>query len=96
MNSLNGTASQHVPDASRLPKCVTGWEPVLPDTEYWDGSQLLVALPMWNDREYKTWRYDFHVVHVRCDEHYFLLEDSNGESFGWDIYDVDFFVELSK
>ena len=85
----------HEPDASRLPKCVTGWQQVAKDTTFWDGSQLLVAMPMCN-RHNDGWRYDFHVVVVRCDEHYFSLEDSNGEPFGWEISDVDFFSELSR
>ena len=84
----------HEPEASRLPKCVSEWQRVFPDTQYFDGAQLLVALPMWNGDK-KSWRYDFHVVHVRCDEHYFSLEDSSGEPFGWEICDVDFYVELS-
>jgi hypothetical protein len=33
---------------------------------------------------------------VRCDEDFFSLEDSNGEPFGWEIFDVDFYVELSR
>lgn len=89
------TAHQHVPDPSRLPKCVAGWSAVEDETEFLDGSQLLIAVPMWN-RDNRTWRYDFHVVLVKCDEHYFSVEDSNGEPFGWDLAEADFYVELSR
>lgn len=91
--------NQHVPDATRLPACVSGWKSVSDDAIYLDGSQLLVALPLQNNRVFDpcdtSWHYSFHVVTVRCDEH-FDLEDSTGEPFPWSIADVDFYVELVR
>jgi hypothetical protein len=77
----------HIPDASRLPKCVSGWATIEAQTVFQDATQLLIAVPMCNQD--KTWRYDFHVVVVRCDEENFSVEDSNSEPFGWDLAEAE-------
>ena len=40
-----------------------------------------------------SWRYEMAVVTVCCDEHYFMVE-VDGEPWGWEIYDVDFYLVL--
>ncbi len=86
----------HVPDECRLPKCVTGWKRFDKSDVFEDGSQLLVAVPI-NDRHStkRKWYYEYSVVVVKCDEDFFDLE-CNDESWGWSIFDVDFYVLLRR
>ena len=91
---------EHVPDPSRLPKCVTSWQP-MDLTRLWeDATQILVAVPVCgrtefaNRRDPRTWYYEYCVVVIRCDEDYFDVETSEGDDWGWDLSAVDFYVEL--
>lgn len=87
--------SNHIPDGSRLPKCVTGWKPTDdPNATFENGSQLLVALPMHEKYHKSKWRYDYVVVIVDCDEETFSLRTVDGDYWGYEILDADFYVVL--
>lgn len=85
--------TEHVPDASRLPSCVTGWKEVDPTRLWEDGTQILVAVPVCSRRD-DSWYYELEVVVIRCDEGYFDLETNAGDAWGWELGDIDFYVEL--
>lgn len=89
------TTSAILSDKTKLPSCVTGWREALPNAIFDDQSQLLVAVPILN-RFSEGWHYDFEVVTVRCDEDYFALVDTDGDSWGWSYDDIDFYVVLNK
>ena len=61
-----------------------------------DGMSLLVAVPVCIDpgRPEGGWYYEMSVVDVSCDEHYFNV-CCQGEPWGWDLDDADWFVVLS-
>jgi hypothetical protein len=92
MDVSSATNTEHIPDASRLPACVTGWKAVDPKRLLEDGTQILAAVPICGRGE--TWYYEFSVVVIRCDEGYFELETSYGDAWGWDLDSIDFYVEL--
>lgn len=87
--------SNHTPDESRLPKCVTGWKPTNdPNPTLENGSVLLVALPVENSYPKGSWRYDYVVVTVACDEDYFSLLNAEGDNWYYEILDADFYAVL--
>ena len=86
--------TQHVPDANRLPACVTGWKEVDPKRLWEDGTQILVAVPVCSRGE--SWYYEFSVVVIRCDEDLFRVEASDGDTWGWELDCIDFYVELGQ
>ena len=84
----------HAPDKTRLPNCVSGWKEYKPEDLFYNGSQLLVAVPIMCKYSKDGWYYQFEVIHIKCDIDYFAIEDSNNDSWGWDISDIDFYVVL--
>ena len=94
--------TDHQPDRSKLPKVLQSlpWLEYKQSDEFCDGMQLLCAVPVCIRDGHRslrlnadTWRYEMAVVTVRCDEHYFMVE-VDGEPWGWEIYDVDFYLVL--
>ena len=94
MGETRSANREHVPDSSRLPSCVTGWKPSGILDEFYDGSQLLVAVPIRGNAG--KWYYELSVVSVSCDSEYFNVQLSNGEDWGWELSDCDFYVELQR
>jgi len=92
--------TDHQPDPTRLPACVTGWQEVDKKRLWEDGTQIIVAVPICGRTEVATrrdldvWYYEFSVVVIRCDEGYFELETSDGDAWGWCLDDVDFYAEM--
>lgn len=85
--------SNHTPDESRLTKCVTGWKPTSdPNPTFENGSVLLVAFPMVDSYQKGARRYDYVVLTVQCDEHFFNLVDAEG--WDYELSDADFYVVL--
>lgn len=83
----------HKPDPTRLPKPVSGWTEYQDGTLFYDGDQLIVAMPLVGHGD--SWYYKFEVVTVRCDEDYFSVEDCNGDSWGWELCDCDYYSKLA-
>jgi hypothetical protein len=88
----------HLPDLSKLPKVLHSlpWGVIGPDTKFSDGDVLLVAVPVCRDSNAPDgdWYYSLECVTILCDEDYFGVRDSNGDSWGWEISDVDWLVKL--
>lgn len=69
--------------------------------EFENGTELLVAVPICVDeygrsgRKFKgnAWRYEFSVVTVDFDEHYYRLR-CDGKTWGWDETDVEWFIRI--
>jgi len=94
--------AEHKPDPSRLPSCVSGWQPMDTKRLWTDGTQLLVAVPVNSRirnsrmRAVDDWFYEYSVIVIRCDEDYFDIETADGDDWGWDLDSVDFYVILSE
>lgn len=54
-------------------------------------TQLLVAVPIVGK---KDWYYEYSVITIECDEHYFELQCADGE-WGWEWTDIDYYIQLS-
>ncbi len=83
----------HLPDAARLPKCVSGWQPMRRGQLFENGDQWLLAVPINDRHSARKWYYELSVVTICCDEDYFSCE-VNDEAWGWDFFDADFGVKL--
>jgi hypothetical protein len=86
--------AQHKPDRSRLPSNVTGWGEHGQTTRYQDGDNILAAVPILCKHSKDGWYYRFEVLTISCDEHYLAVQDSNGDPWGYDFGDWDFYVKL--
>src|SRR6056297_1948595 len=95
---------RHQPDKTKLPQalqCVV-WHPItstmdLDDMDISDGMAVLVAVPVCDDpgQPDAGWHYELSVVDVGCDEHYLSL-CVQGDPWGWDLDDADWYVVLSR
>lgn len=87
----------HKPDITKIPRSffALDWKPMDLDREWEDGQILLVAVPVRHDPQREPWQYEFDVVHINCDIDYFRLE-VDGETWGWEIGDVDYYVEIRR
>ena len=88
----------HHPDRTRLPKKLQSlpWEANTDPTRLWeDGSRVLVAVPVCarSDQPRGAWFYEINVVSILCDEEFYTIE-IDGEAWGWELSDVEFFVVL--
>lgn len=89
--------NKHVPDQTRLPKCVTGWQEMDTKRLWGDGTQILVAVPVCDTRHpAEDWYYEFSIVVIKCDEGFFGLETPDGDAWAWDLDSVDYYVILSE
>lgn len=68
-----------------------------------DGDQILVAVPVMcksgarqhvSHDENAQWFWEYSVLTITCDENYLGLL-CNGEMFGWDWCDVEYYQKLS-
>lgn len=57
--------------------------------QWYDGDRLLVIVETNQGREIS-------VVHISCDDDFFSLTDSNGEAWGWEITDIEWWALLDK
>lgn len=97
INSEKVSDRKHVPEPTRLPKCVTGWQEMDLQRLWNDGCQLLVAVPVQNSqRPSDGWYYEFSVIVIKCDEDSFDIETTCGNEWGWELDCIDYFVILSE
>lgn len=88
---------EHTPDPSKLPKSVIGWQQVDNKRLWNDGTQILAAVPVHDDRWPTVgWLYEFSVVVIRCDEGLFELETPDGDPWGWDLDSIDYYAILTE
>lgn len=95
---------RHEPDRSKLPASLQGveWSPItrtndIIDMQVTDGMSLLVAVPICVDggKPESGWSYELSVVDISCDEDY-LSVCVQGEPWGWDLDDADWYVVLRR
>lgn len=84
--------TRHKPDSSRLPK-LNGWKHHVVGTQYQDGDQILVAVPISCEHSKDGWCYRFEVLTLWLYGH-MVVDDSNGDPWGYDFGDWDFYVKL--
>tara|TARA_R110000868_G_scaffold84519_3_gene238211 strand:- start:779 stop:1012 length:234 start_codon:yes stop_codon:yes gene_type:complete len=75
-------------DARQLAANVTGWAKYVDGTEFEEGDTLLAVVATSYLGE--PWSNCYHVVNIvegGC-------EDSNGDPWGWELSDIDFYVKL--
>tara|TARA_R110000868_G_scaffold84519_3_gene238212 strand:- start:1026 stop:1304 length:279 start_codon:yes stop_codon:yes gene_type:complete len=85
---------RHKPDISRLPK-LNGWKHHVVGTLYQDGDQILAAVPIRCEHAKDGWYYRFEVLTISFDEEYLAVEDSNGDPWGYNFGDWDFYRQLT-
>ena len=86
----------HAPDLTRIPESLRGlnWLPMSAGREWPDGQLLLAAVTVRTQPDCEPWRYELAIVRIDADVDY-LRVTLDGEAWGWDLTDVDFFVEVS-
>lgn len=87
----------HQPNIDSIPASLRSlaWKPMDQSRTWWDGQTLLVALPICDDKDTSKWWYEFHVVTIKCDEDYLNVELA-GDPWGWELNDVDYYIEIRK
>jgi hypothetical protein len=94
--------TEHKPDPSRLPACVVGWQAMDVKRLWNDSTRLIVAVPVCSSipgtmkMSMEEWHYEIDCVVIRCDSENFDIENNAGDSWGWGLEDVDFYVILSE
>lgn len=85
---------KHVPDLKKLPKGLQqlDWKTIEEGQLWEDGSQILVAVPVCGVKK-DEWYYELSILAIHCDSEYFAVTCQD-EAWGWDLSDVDFYVEL--
>lgn len=83
------------PDITKIPSSVRllEWQRMDPLREWSDGQQLLVAVPVRRGGIDDQWAYELDVVQIDCDVDRFRVT-CNGEVWGWDLDDADYYVEI--
>lgn len=66
------------------------WQPVHAIDCWTDGEILLVAVPVCDDTD---WHYEFSVITVNCDMDFFGVT-CEGETWGWELDDVDWCIAI--
>lgn len=92
--------TEHMPEFERLPASLKtlDWRLwVVGETSVYCGDQLLVAVPVLKNTRNPAegWMYQCYVIHVYADDGHFGLLTPDGDVFGWDIEDVDFYVKIN-
>ena len=90
-------ATDHVADATKLPKTLQAleWQSMPPDAwdyRWIDSSRFLVAIPV--SHKGGPWSYDIEIITIRGDEDYFGAHDCYDETSGWVLGSIDFMVPL--
>ena len=87
----------HSPDLSRIPETLRAlnWSEMDESIDWYDGQTILAAVPVQttNDREIARWSYEFSVLTISYDEDR-LSAEVDGELWGWELSDADFYVRI--
>lgn len=85
-------------DPARLPQNVTGWIEVTDELrdsfEFQHNSVWLMAVPVHDRRNLKSWAYELSVITIDCDGPLRLW--CNDSYWGWDWSDVAYMAPLRK
>jgi hypothetical protein len=71
-----------------------GWRKAEPSQVFYDGDQLLVAVPV-NCRHGGKPYWEYSVVTVSCDSEHFSM-DTHDNGWGWEWSDVEWWMPLSS
>jgi hypothetical protein len=95
--------SEHKPDRSKIakPLAVLTWQPMDASQEWFDGTDLLVAVPVCGNQHSRAlnvqkWSYEYYVVRVHCDEGYFNVAMTDNGDWGWELEDCDWYVLIRE
>lgn len=93
-------ARGHEPDLDKIPdsiRCLE-WKTFDGRERFFDGQVILAAVPVCNNYREPLggWHYQFCVVTIRCDEDYWSLENEDGDVWGWDETDIDFYATITE
>ena len=86
----------HLPDFTKIPKplqCLE-WQENEEDLVWQNGQTLLVAIPICDDPRSNNWHYEFHIIQICCDEHYFGVINSDKDQWVWDMDDFDWYITI--
>ena len=96
-------------DPAKLPQNVTGWieltNEMLGSFQFSHGSVWLMAVPVYDRRDLKSWDYDLHAVTIDCDgpsadvtgggDFPWRLK-CNDQRWNWELADVAYMALLRK
>jgi hypothetical protein len=88
--------SVNVADIDRIPNSLRGlgWVPAATHSVFYNGQELLIAVPVCSMNG-GPWRYELFVVVIDCDEDHFDLK-LDGELCEWEWEDVHYFVWIRQ
>ena len=89
--------SEHKPDLAKIapPLQSLDWQPIDPARKWWDGTVLLLAVPILYPSP-ADFRYEYVVVGVLCDDRHGFEVYCEGELWGRDLDDADWYVVISE
>ena len=91
--------TEHKPDLAKIapPLKALAWFPLDPTLAWFDGTVLLVAVPIIAPKGPSHFHYEYHVVRIATDEDYFELFLSSGDSADFSLLDdCDWYVVISE
>lgn len=106
---MTPTPDTRAANRDMLPKALSAlaWEPMTDETEFFDGDVILAAVGVcWPKGQNlpshvrhhapngHDWYYELNVVHLSCDAETPLSAEVNGDAWGWELEDIDFFVRI--
>jgi hypothetical protein len=97
----------HQPDITRIPNSLLSldWQPVTPETEWYDGMLVMFAVPVCHyhrmrarSPEQLPWRYEFVVVAISVYDNsqggVSMSCEVDGNPWGWEPCDADWYVVI--
>lgn len=96
MSRTDCTEYTHAPERDRLPKSlqVLDWQSVTRETLWFDSERYLMAVPIRGSGGPGDWCYSIEIVVVTCDSENFSVQTVDGDGWGWDLTDADWFVKI--
>lgn len=87
---------KHKPDIEKIPKSLRSldWKEREDLQEFYDGQQLLVAVPVSSGDKPDEFFYEFSFVSIVIDEDFFDVYQTGGDCWCWSLDDIDFFISV--
>jgi hypothetical protein len=90
--------SEHTRDITKISVALRNlkWVPMDASQDWFDGAILLAAVPVCKYKRAADtsheWEYEYSIVRIACDENYFSVQLHDGNDWGWELSDVDWYV----